>query len=250
MPTDTRPNLTPQFLLGVALVLFGGLLSLDRLQIIDADVSFRFWPVVLIALGTWIVAERREKGGTFPGYAMIVAGGLLVLNNFGVVRVRVWELFWPIIIVLIGARLIMCTPGSRWRPLGPFQDGTASAPASGAIGTISMFSVFGGSKRASNDKPFRGGEMTSIVGGTQLDLRQATIEPGQQAVIDVFAIMGGHEVWVPPAWTVVSEVVPVLGNVEDKRLPPVDPGARLPNEAAPRLVLKGLVVLGGLIIKS
>jgi hypothetical protein len=249
MPTDTRPNLTPQFLLGVGLVVFGGLLTLDRLQIIDAEVSFRFWPVVLIALGGWIVAERRETGRTLPGYAMIVGGGLLLLNNFGLVRVRVWELFWPIIIVLVGAHLIMRTRGSRW-PLGPSQNGIASAPASGASGTISMFSVFGGTKRASNDRPFRGGEMTSIVGGTQLDLRQATIEPGQQAVIDVFAIMGGHEVWVPMGWTVISEVVPVLGNVEDKRLPPVDAGARLPSEAAPRLVLKGVVVLGGLIIKS
>ena len=34
-------------------------------------------------------------------------------------------------------------------------------------------------------------------------------------------MMGGHEVWVPQGWTVVNDVMPILGGVEDKRLPPV-----------------------------
>jgi hypothetical protein len=112
-----------------------------------------------------------------------------------------------------------------------------------------MFSLLGGSQRASNDNPFRGADMTSIIGSTQLDLRRAVIDPGQHAVIDVFTVLGGLEIWVPTGWTVVSEVVPVLGSVEDKRLPPVD-GARPPNGTTPRLVLRGAVVLGGLILKS
>ena len=252
MPTDTRPNVTPQFVVGVCLVLFGVLLTLDRMQLVDADVSLRFWPVVIVGLGAWIVVERRASGRAFPGYAMMAVGGLLLLNNLGLARVRLWELFWPLIIVLVGARLIMQAPGSRrdWHRFRPFQDGGPTPVATGGTGTISMFSLLGGSQRSSNDNPFRGGDMTSIIGGTQLDLRQAVIEPGQQAVIDIFAMLGGHEIWVPSGWTVVSEVIPVLGSVADKRLPSVEGTARLPNGTTPRLVLRGAVVLGGLIIKS
>ena len=252
MPTDTRPNVTPQLVVGVCLVLFGVLLTLDRMQLVNADVSLRFWPIVIVGLGAWIVVERRASGRAFPGYAMMAVGGLLLLNSLGLARVRFWELFWPVIIVLVGARLIMQAPGSRrdWHRFRPFQDGGPTPVATGGTGTVSMFSLLGGSQRSSNDNPFRGGDMTSIIGGTQLDLRQAVIEPGQQAVIDIFAILGGHEVWVPSGWTVVSEVIPVLGSVEDKRLPPVEGPARLPNGATPRLVLRGAVVLGGLIIKS
>lgn len=255
MPTDTRLNLTPQLIIGVCLILFGTLLTLDRMQLVDAGRSLRYWPVVLIALGSWIVIERGPTGRSFPGYAMIFIGALLLLNALGVARVRFWELFWPMVIVLVGARLIMQTPRRRHerhrlRGLPEGQSGPALAPA-GTDGTISMFAVLGSDERAISDKAFRGGDVTSIIGGTQLDLRQAAIAPGEQAVINVFVMMGGHELWVPSGWTVVIEVMPILGGVEDKRLPPVlDPAARAANGAPPRLVLRGIVLLGGLTIKN
>jgi predicted membrane protein len=255
MQTDTRLTLTPQFILGVCLVLFGVLLSLDRMDLVDTSTAMRFWPVVLIAVGAWIVIERGATGHSFSGFLLIFIGGLLLLNSLGLARVRFWELIWPFIIVLVGARLIMHATGHRhsWRRIGLSQDaqGGVAAGSVNERGTISTFSVLGGSKRASDDKPFRGGDMTSIMGGTQLDLRQAVIEPGEQAVINVFALMGGHEIWVPPGWMVVSEVMAILGGVDDKRLPlpAVDATPRL-NSPTPRLVLQGTVLLGGLTIKS
>jgi predicted membrane protein len=253
MQTDSRLTLTPQFIIGVCLILFGILLTLDRMGIADAGVTLRYWPVALIAIGGWIVAERGLTGRSFPGYVMIGIGSLMLLNSFGVVRVRVWELFWPLVIVLLGTRLIMQTPGRRrerhhWRSAHESRPGSVPA-SSTSDGTISMVSVLGGSQRTSSDKPFRGGDVTSIIGGTQLDLRQATIEPGQEAVINVFAMMGGHEIWVPSGWIVVSEVMPFLGSVEDKRLPAIEP-PRTSTDGVPRLVLRGVVLLGGLVIKN
>lgn len=261
MQTESRPNITPQFAIGVFLILFGVLLTLDRMQLVEAARLLRFWPIVLVALGAWIVAERGLTGRSLPGYIMIAVGGLLLLDSFGIVRVRFWELFWPLLIVLFGARLIMQTPGRgrerhRRRSFHASLPESLPGPAGSAPnsstrdGTVSMFSVLGGSQRTSNDKPFRGGDVTSIIGGTQLDLRQATIEPGDEAVVSVFAIMGGHEIWVPSSWSVVSEVMPILGGVEDKRLPAIDTAPRPTADSAPRLVLTGVVMLGGLVIKN
>ncbi|HUP39363.1 MAG TPA: DUF5668 domain-containing protein [Vicinamibacterales bacterium] len=210
---------------------------------------------MFIALGAWIVADRGPGGRRLPGFVMIGVASLLLLNNFGIVRVRVWELFWPLVIVLVGAKLLMQRPG-LWRDRhgrpGVHAPHTTEAVGnvSSSDGTISMFSVLGGSKRASDDKPFRGGEITALMGGTHLDLRQATIEPGEHAVINVFSMMGGHEIWVPPGWTVVLDVMPVLGSVEDKRLPAIDTTPRPPNYTPPRLVLRGVVVMGGVTIKN
>lgn len=255
MSTDTRLNITPQLVLGSLMIVFGVLLTLDRMQIVDAGRTLRFWPVVLIALGSWIVIERAPAGRSFPGYVMIIIGALLLLNSLGIARVRLWELFWPAIIILIGARLVMQTSGFRW-PRHRFQtsdtghlNGATGSKAS--EGTVSMLSVLGSHQRACTDKPFRGGEVTTFVGGTQLDLRQAEIAPGDEAVINVFVFMGGHEVWVPQGWTVVNDVMPVLGGVEDKRLPPVvNTASNAASGPAPRLVLRGVVALGGLAIKN
>jgi predicted membrane protein len=255
MSTDTRLNLTPQFVMGVCLILFGALLTLDRLNLVDAAQSLRYWPIVLIALGAWIVIERGATGRSFPGYVMLAIGSLLLLNAAGLVRVRVWDLFWPVIIVLVGARLIVQTPGrrgARHRVRG-FQEGqTGAAPGStDGDGMLNVFAVLGSDQRVVRDKAFRGGEITSIVCGTQLDLRQAAIAPGEQAVINIFVLMGGQELWVPAGWTVVIEVMPILGGVEDKRLPPVlDATAGAPDGTAPRLVIRGIVLLGGLTIKN
>ncbi len=134
---ETRPRVTPNLAYGICLVLLGGTLILDRMQLVDARQILQFWPL-----------------------ALVLVGATLVIQSF-----------------------------------------------------------------------------------------QATIEPGGEAVISVFTIMGGHEIWVPPGWTVVSEVIPVLGSVEDKRLPSID-STPPPGEAQPRLVLEGLVILGGLIIKN
>ena len=255
MSTDTRLNISPQLIMGALMIVFGVLLTLDRMELLDAGRTLRFWPVVLIALGSWVVIERGPTGRSFPGYAMIVIGLLLLLSSLGIARVRFWELFWPAIIILIGARLVMQTSGQRAprrrlhaTSAGQLDGTAATLPRDG---TVSMFSIMGSHRRASADKPFRGGEVTTIVGGTQLDLRQAEIAPDDEAVINVFVFMGGHEVWIPQGWTVVNDVMPVLGGVEDKRLPPVvnaAPGAA--NGPAPRLVLRGVVALGGLVIKN
>jgi len=51
---------------------------------------------------------------------------------------------------------------------------------------------------------------------------------GELAVIDVFVIMGGVNIFVPPNWTVSQEVVPLLGGVHDKtRSVPSSPAQHL-----------------------
>ena len=66
MPTDTRLNLTPQFVIGVFLILFGALLTLDRMQVLDAANSLRYWPVLI----AWALDRDRERwdGTRLPGY--------------------------------------------------------------------------------------------------------------------------------------------------------------------------------------
>ena len=101
--------------------------------------------------------------------------------------------------------------------------------------------ILGGVSRGNNSRAFRGADLLAIMGGCQLDLRQAAIHG--EAVIEVFAMWGGIEIRVPEDWTVASHIVPLMGGVEDKTRPPQ--GA-----TAHRLILRGFAIMGGVEIKN
>ena len=101
--------------------------------------------------------------------------------------------------------------------------------------------ILGGVSRGNNSRAFRGADLLAIMGGCELDLRQAAIHG--EAVIDVFTMWGGIEIRVPEDWTVVSEILPLMGGVEDKTRPPQ--GATVH-----RLTLRGFAIMGGVEIRN
>lgn len=238
-----RSLMTPRLIIGLAIALFGVVLVFDRLNLVVADDVLRWWPGVIIAIGAMIFTQSRRIGGGINGAIVMLIGVWLLLNSLRIVRVGFWEMFWPLVLIGIGVALVMQTLGRRTREVS-----TATADRDN---TLAVFAVMGGVKRISTAERFRGGEVTALMGGTQIDLRRAAIPPGEEAVIDVFVIMGGGEILVPSSWTVVTSLVPVMGGVDDKRLPPLPGSAEgLAGKPAPRLVLRGLLLMGGIEIKS
>jgi predicted membrane protein len=109
-------------------------------------------------------------------------------------------------------------------------------------GRVTMFAILSGVERRLRSAPFAGGELTAIMGGCELDLREALIQ-GEEVHIAAFALWGGIEIRVPKDWMVVNESVALMGGVEDATRPPVGPGR-------PRLVVKGFALMGGIEIRN
>jgi predicted membrane protein len=244
MYTNAPPRgslLTPRLILGLAIALFGVVLVMDRLNLVMADQVLRWWPAVIVAVGALIFAQSRHIGGGANGILVMIVGGWLLLNTLGVLRVAIWQLFWPMVLVGIGTVLVLQAMRRR----------TREAAGTDTDDTLSIFAVMAGVKRSSLSTRFRGGEVTAVMGGYQIDLRQATIPPGEEAVLEIFTLMGGGEIFVPTTWTVATPIVPVMGGIDDKRIPAL-PGAleSVGGKPAPRLVLRGLLMMGGIEIKS
>lgn len=227
---------TPQLIIGVLIMVAGLLLMVDRLDLLEFTGILRFWPIVVIAIGASLLVRPGAPPQTrFWGWVWLGIGTWLLLNSLGLIRIGLGQLFWPFVLIFVGVKLVLHAMRHE------------ITPPSGGAGHASLFAVMGESKRINNDNPFTGGQMSAFMGGCQLDLRQAVIPAGGEAAIDVFSIMGGLEVWVPSQWTVVSHIVPVMGAVDDKRLPsPQAPSADIP----PRLLLRGQIVMSGLTIKN
>jgi len=231
MSADSRGIITPRLVMGVFIMILGLTLLLDNLNLVEARYILRLWPLAVIGLGFVVFTQALDTGGRVNGGVLMVFGTFLLLNRLGIMEFGFWNLFWPLMLILIGINLVLQT----------FRiDG--AAPANSAD-TVSLFAVWGGSQRTSNAERFRGGDMTAIMGGCELDLRQASIAPGEVATIDVLALMGGHVIKVPEHWSVVTRVIPFMGGIEDKRLAPK-------GGASTTLVLRGFVMMGGLEIKN
>jgi predicted membrane protein len=229
-PRAAGVRVTPQLFVGLIVILVGVLMTLDNLQVIEAERYFRFWPAGLIALGLIKVWNSRDGfGGSFGGFMFIVIGTWLLLEQTALVRLSFWDM-WPALLVLFGLFLV-------WQGLS----GPRRRPAGDSNAQLSATAVLGGMARGNNSPAFRGGDLTAVLGGCELDLRHAGIDG--EAVLDVFALWGGIEIRVPEDWTVVSRITPILGGVDDKTRPP---------QAASRhrLVLRGFVVMAGVEIKN
>jgi len=103
----------------------------------------------------------------------------------------------------------------------------------------------GGAARRSNSQAFEGADLTAIMGGCDIDLRDASIAPNTDAIIDVFAFWGGIDLKVPEDWVVVNRVIPLMGGVDDKTRTPIVPSA--PQK---RLIVRGIVIMGGIGIRN
>src|SRR5581483_7972112 len=89
---------------GIALLLVGSLLLLDALNLVAVrDLVRTYWPALLVGWGlSQIAAGRREW---FWPLLAIAAGSLLLGNQLLGWHVRVWTLFWPVILIAMGLQI-------------------------------------------------------------------------------------------------------------------------------------------------
>jgi hypothetical protein len=108
--------------------------------------------------------------------------------------------------------------------------------------TMNSFAFWSQIGRRPVSQEFRGGDASAVMGGVRLDLRNAKPVP-EGAVVDLFVWWGGVEVRVPENWKIVNETNVVMGGIEDKTKSP-------PTDARDLLILRGLVVMGGIELKN
>lgn len=246
-PPPPRLSSVPRLLIGAFLVLMGLLLALEQLGWVEADHLMRFWPVLVILYGLTIL--QRGGRGVVHGSILVLIGSWLLLNTLHLLTLMPWQFFWPLILVVVGAQFL--TRGrATWRPgpppsIGGNPPSANAAPSSGSPPVsehISMVALMSGTKQRVSGAIFRSADMTSVMGGCELDLRDALLAADGAASVEVFALMGAAHIIVPPSWKVVVQVTPIMGGVEDKSRPILG-GNQF-------LYIRGTVLMGGVEISN
>jgi hypothetical protein len=247
-PPPPRPASIPRFLIGAFLVLIGVLLALEQLGWVEAYHLMRFWPVLVILYGLMIL--QRGGRGVVVGTFVVLIGGWLLLNTLHLLFLEPWQFLWPLILVVLGARILMrgrtpLEPPAPPPAIGGFTPSATAGPQGGSpplSNHISLFGMMGSTKQRVSGVIFRSADMTSFMGGCELDLRDALVGADGAAYVEVFALMGGAHIIVPTSWKVVVQVTPVMGGVEDKSRPILG-GNQF-------LYVRGTVLMGGVEISN
>lgn len=218
---------------GAILLIFGALALVDNLNLFNLHDMFQFWPMIFILVGALKISKSSTASGYVIGAGFMGLGALLTLHHMGIIyfRMRDW---WPLF--LIGAGLLVIFKDRMGIRPGSSQSNEAAQQES----VCNIVAIMSGNKMQNSTQDFRGGEITAVMGGVELDLRNASIQ--SEAVLNVFAMWGGIALKVPADWSVVTQGMPILGGIEDKTVPPMLQGKRL--------VIKGYAIMGGVEISN
>lgn len=209
---------------GAVIVTVGVVFLLDNTDVLDAGEFFsNYWPLAVIGAGLLMFVTNPTHWVS----ALIVTGvgaGFL-LSTLDVIDVS--DFIWPIVIVVVGLSVIFGRSSRRKVE----QTGD----------TVSSFNMFSGSELASHSKQFKGGDVSAVFGGAELDLSDAV--PAEGAELDVFTAFGAVEVTVPHGWNVVVKGLPLFGGFENKTAKEPIP------EGAPLLIINATAIFGGVEVK-
>jgi hypothetical protein len=133
MPIDTHRTVTPQLVIGAFVALLGVILLLDRLDLVEARHLRLIWPIVLMAVGGSLLAQRSDSSGRFWGAAWTLVGVWMLFSMLGWIQVSIWQLIAPLVLIAVGTTVIMRAIGQEtsW----PHRRGARSPLPFGASGT-------------------------------------------------------------------------------------------------------------------
>lgn len=255
MDETANPRRRGRIWAGLFLLLVGGVLLLDQMGFPLPDWIFN-WHMLLIGLGIFMGFRGNFRGGAW--LILILIGGVYTLQEY-YPNMNLHRFLFPGILILLGLAFILRphrTPPKwsaewkdewdkhRWscRTQSRFSTGGTSREGYTSEDFIDSTAIFGGVHKKIVSKTFRGGDITTVMGGTELDLTQADFTGTIR--LDVTQIMGGTKIIVPAHWEVRSEVTAIFAGFEDKRQQPTISN---PEKV---LIIDGTSIFGGIELKN
>ncbi|OGU26979.1 MAG: hypothetical protein A2057_15220 [Ignavibacteria bacterium GWA2_35_9] len=224
--------------LGIILIIIGGIFLLSTFDIIDFHASriiFSF-PFILFIVGIMIMINSAKKA----------LGGILAGVGFFWLLPRIFpgidigpNLIIPVLLIVLGIYMILKHSQKKTE----YESGISGESLK--KDTIDDVAIFGGGNKVIHSDNFRGGSITAIFGGSEIDLTNCKLAEGT-SVLDIVAIFGGTTLIVPKNWNVQLNVTPLFGGFSNKAL-------KIPNleiDKSSTLIVKGIAIFGGGEVKT
>lgn len=254
---------------GGIFVVIAGCLLLAREMGVELPYWLFKWYTIIIAVGLFVGFKHGFKNLSW--LVLILVGGIFLISET-YPEFSIKNYLWPIAIIIVGLFIIF-KPRHRhsrcrenrfrhrhhrfndprlrdekyWEQYRAETEKASYSPftETDSEDVINGVAFMSGIKKKIISKQFKGGEITVIFGGGEIDFTQADIT--DKATLEVTQVFGGTKLLVPANWEIKSETVSIFGSIEDKRM---TRPTTLANEPSKILILKGTTIFGGIEIKS
>lgn len=225
-------------LLGGILILAGLLVLLDNMNILSLRFNIGdWWPLILIALGVLHIVDSRRLFD-FSGLFLILLGGVFLAAELDAIR---WDdvwLWWPAVLILLGVSLLF-----RHVPLlSAPRPAPASPGAACGDPCLRVHNILAGGDRRVTSQEFKGGDVSNVLGGVEIDLLEARLAPGDW-LLTVSTVLGGVDIRLPRDWRIEVQPTTMLGGVDDHT-------RQNPDATGGKLIIRASALLGGVEIKN
>lgn len=225
-----------KFVFGFIVMAAGALLLLFNFDILNDDYKHIFfsWQMLLIALGVINIFSWKDR---FVGWVLIAVGTFFLAPDVLDFEFNFIKLFWPALLIFIGIMIIYSgRKVHNWK----MRQNDSKLES----GYIDETNIFGGSKQVFIHQVFKGGRISNIFGGSEIDLSKVELQEGRSE-LEINCIFGGVGIIVPSDWKITTRVSNILGGFNDKRH--VITAAK---DSSRELVITGTMIFGGGEIKS
>ncbi|MFN8437276.1 MAG: DUF5668 domain-containing protein [Cytophagales bacterium] len=235
---------------GIILLIFGLVFFLRNLGIISFEIPPHLlsWKLIFVLFSINFLFHKK-----------FIASVLMALLAFAfyapeILGHEIWEYkkkLWPLIPIFFGA--IFLTKFFKKKSRFNLEKSTKINDSDTSFTKDSSNSensdyleieyILSGGNKKINSYNFKGGKISAILSGLEIDLTNCTLE-NNKATLDINTVMGGVSLFIPREWNVKIDIVPVMGGIDDhiRETPQayVDPGTEL--------LIKGSLVMGGIEI--
>lgn len=228
---------TNRKVLGLLFLVLGAVLLMRFMDILPFTIPYYIfsWKTLLMALGIFFIFTEKSKS---TGVILFTIGAIFLARDIFIVDfATIIQIALPLMLLVIGFVILM--PG-RLR-----KTDYNKITSEDVLGSINEVNIFSGGNKFINSDSFKGGEVTCIFGGSELNFRETILAPGNN-VLDVTCIFGGCTLYVPEDWTIRIETTNVFAGFNDARY---KKRIGLVNDPNKVLIIRGALIFGGGDIK-
>ena len=239
-----KPYRMKKFIFGLLVIAAGALLIAFNQGYISEEYRHVFfsWQMFLIAIG---VINLGSRDSWIPGIVLIGVGGFFILPELSAEYHSIAATYWPVLLIILGLLIIFkkrrFRDHHRWHR--KWDDCSKSTDFKFENGFIDESNVFSGNKRILSPGEFKGGRISNVFGGSEIDLTQTTLAEGDN-YLDIDCVFGGISLIVPGDWDVQIMMKNVMGGFVDKRR-----NVRT-TDTSRKLIIRGKSTFGGGEIKN